>query len=123
MILGIGIDIVEVSRLREGNIPRGFLKRILHPDEYRYIMESGEDPASSAAARFAAKEAFAKALGTGIRGFSLRDVKIAHDPDGRPVLELEAGALRLFQQKGGKRLHVSVSHERHWASAVVIIES
>ncbi len=123
MILGIGIDIVEVGRLREDTVPKGFLQRILHPDEFRYIMGSGEDPSSSAAARFAAKEAFGKALGTGIRGFSLKDVKVVHDGDGRPVIELEAAAKELFVRRGGRNIHLSISHERHYASAVVVIET
>ncbi len=123
MILGIGIDIVEVERLREGKRPKDFLQRILHPDEYTYIMCSGEDPAVSAAARFAAKEAFGKALGTGIKGFSLRDVKVIHDRDGRPLIELEQGAKKLFDGRGGRHIHLSLSHEKHYASAVVVIES
>jgi len=122
VIVGIGIDIVESARLRADHIAPGFLKRILHSDEYAYILQSGADQASSAAARFAAKEAFGKALGTGIRGFSLKDVKISHDRDGRPVIEMEEHVRELCRSRGGKYVHLSISHERHYASAVVIIE-
>ncbi len=122
MILGIGIDIVEVQRLRKERVTEGFLERILHPDEFHYILTSREDPASSAAARFAAKEAFGKALGTGIRGFSLKDVKVSHDREGKPLLVLEGRARDLFEQRGGVHMHLSLSHEHHYACAVVVIE-
>ena len=122
MIVGIGIDIVESSRLRADQIAPGFLQRILHPDEYAYILRTGENQASSAAARFAAKEAFGKALGTGIRGFSLQDVRVSHDRDGRPVIEMEEHVRKLCRSRGGRHIHLSISHERHYASAVVIIE-
>lgn len=119
MITGIGIDIVEVARMRTDE---GFLSRILHPDELAYVTASGELTGVLAAARFAAKEALGKALGVGLRGFSLKEVRVIHEHGGKPVLVLEGKALELFHASGGTRLHVSLSHERHYASAVVIIE-
>lgn len=123
MIIGIGIDIVEVDRLRDGEHMKEFVQRILHPEEYDYIRNSGGDAAVSAAARFAAKEAFGKALGTGIHGFRLKDVKVIHNQEGRPLIELEAGARELFDRCGGKHIHLSLSHEKSYASAVVVIEN
>ncbi len=119
MIIGIGIDIVEVARM---DTAEGFLSRILHPDEFAYVTSSGELTAVLAAARFAAKEALGKALGVGLRGFSLKDVRVVHRDGGKPDLVLEGKALELFRSSGGTRVHLSLSHERHYASAVVIIE-
>lgn len=122
MILGIGIDIVEVERLRKHQHNDGFLKRILHPDEYLYIRQTGGDPYMLAAARFAAKEAFGKALGTGLKRMRLSEIRVAHDRNHKPFLELEGKAAEKLKSIGGKRVHLSLSHEQHYASAIVIIE-
>ena len=88
-------------------------------------MEKGTDSAKCQhyAARFAAKEAFSKALGTGITGFSLQDVYITNDESGKPFLNVKDSAADVLKERCGEcKLHVSLSHEKEYATAFVIIE-
>ena len=122
MILGIGLDVVNIGRLRGWSATPGILERFFHPEELagaraRYAMEI-----PSLAARFAAKEAFGKALGTGLAGFSLRDVCVLNEKSGKPVLHLYGQAREALDQMGGKRTFVSLTHEQDYAHAVVVIE-
>ena len=79
MILGIGIDIVKVSRFSTWANNEKLLLRFFHPEEVKYILSSDKNREETIAARFAAKEALGKALGTGLRGFSLRDICVKKD--------------------------------------------
>jgi len=123
MIVGLGIDMLEVERLRVSSGGMEFLRRLLHPDEFSYIENSGEDPFVLAAARFCAKEAFGKALGTGLRGLKLSEMCIVHDKRRKPQMMLFGQAESAFSRAGGKTLHVSLTHEQKYAAAVVVIES
>ncbi len=122
MILGVGIDVVHVYRLKHWATIPGLLKRFFNPEELKAALPRGEAGILSLAARFAAKEAFGKAIGTGLAGFSLREISVINSQNGKPIMHLYGKAKRAFEIFGGKRIFVSLSHERDNALAVVIIE-
>jgi len=124
MIFGIGTDIVEVERLRAAWTRHGekFLKRVFTPDEITYCLGMA-DPAPCLAARFAAKEAAVKALGTGIsQGVGFRDVQVKSSGN-RPRVKLDGRAQRLAEEQGITDIHLSLSHEKHFALALVVMET
>jgi len=123
MILGLGVDLVEVERIRQVFHRYGerFLKRIYPPGEIKLAL-SRPEPVLYLAAAFAAKEAASKALGTGLRGVGWREMEIRHEKSGKPYLVFYGRARKRFESLGGKTSHVSLSHERGYAVAVVIIE-
>lgn len=116
--LGIGIDLVEISRI-ERAITRheNFVSHVFSRRE-REICEDCARPARRYAACFAAKEAACKALGTGMRGFAWVEVEMLHDDDGKPYLELSGRALAAAEDRGVGRVLVSVSHTGDLAVAV-----
>jgi holo-[acyl-carrier protein] synthase len=124
MILGVGIDLIEVDRIR-GSVERfgeRFLKRILRPAEIAYC-QTFRNPAPNYAARFAAKEAISKAFGTGIgRQLSWLDMEVAHRESGEPYVILHASGQTLLTQRGGKQILVSLSHTEHHATAIAVLE-
>lgn len=122
MIIGLGIDVVHVSRLEHWKDVPGLHERFFHPEELSDARSRGTGFAVSLAARFAAKEAFGKALGTGLTGISLKDMKVRNDRNGKPELFLSGRARERFTALGGKRIHISLTHERDAAIAVVVIE-
>jgi holo-[acyl-carrier protein] synthase len=125
MILGTGIDIVETARIREALERHGdrFCRRLYSPGEITYC-EKSKNKAERYAARFAAKEAAFKALGTGWReGVRWRDVEVVHQPSGKPELVLTGRAAELAKQLGVGRTAVSISHADHYVVAQVIFES
>lgn len=125
-MVGMGTDIVEVDRVAAGLERFGlrYAARILSPAERALLAPGGGlPPAARLAGRFAAKEAAVKALGTGFSaGIGLHDVEILADAGGRPRLCLSGQAELRRRQLGARSLHVSISHERHYAVAVVILE-
>ncbi|EMB41033.1 holo-ACP synthase [Treponema denticola] len=122
MILGLGIDIVEVSRLEKWLNDKKLLERFFNKEELEYVLSKRDGAAPSLAVRFAAKEAFGKALGTGLAGIELRDIAVVNDKIGRPFLKLFGTALQALKEKGGADIHLSLTHEKTTAAAVVIIE-
>lgn len=122
MILGLGIDIVEVSRLEKWLNDKKLLERFFNKEELEYVLSKGDGAAPSLAVRFAAKEAFGKALGTGLAGIELKDIAVVNDKTGRPFLKLFGTALQALKEKGGADIHLSLTHEKTTAAAVVIIE-
>jgi len=122
MILGIGIDVVHVRRIRHWLSVEGLVDRFFHPEEIAKIRDKGNGAALSLAARFAAKEAFGKALGTGLNGISLRDIQVINNHNGRPEIRLYATALARLQALGGRTVHLSLTHESDNAIAMAIIE-
>jgi holo-[acyl-carrier-protein] synthase len=122
MIIGLGIDVVDVSRMSTRCEDLRFLKKFLHEQELSEILESAESRAQLTASRFAVKEAFAKALGTGMRGLSFTDIQLDHDKLGKPLLMLHGSAKRRVDELGEVSIHVSVSHDISAAAAVVILE-
>ena len=122
MILGLGIDIVEVSRLEKWLNDKKLLERFFNKEELEYVLSKGDGAARFLAVRFAAKEAFGKALGTGLAGIELKDIAVVNDKIGRPFLKLFGTALQALKEKGGADIHLSLTHEKTTAAAVVIIE-
>jgi len=122
VILGVGIDVVHVERIRRWRRIEGLYERFFHPEELASALPRGETGILSLAARFAAKEAFGKAIGSGLRHFALRDIAVLNDSHGKPFMMLTGGAEVAFKDFGGSRLVCSLSHERDNALAVVLIE-
>lgn len=124
MIRGIGIDLVQIGRIERAAERWGqrFLERIFCPEEIA-LCQKRANPASCLALRFAAKEAFAKALGLGIRsGLTWRDIEVVNDELGRPGLRLKARAQELLGSIGAERTWLSLSDESTIAAAVVVLE-
>ncbi|MEQ5112890.1 holo-ACP synthase [Providencia vermicola] len=123
-IVGLGTDIVEITRI-ESVIERtgdSLAKRILTEKEFLQYQQQAK-PARFLAKRFAVKEAAAKALGTGIRnGLAFNQFEVTNDELGKPLLNLKGEALKLAESLNAIRFHVSITDERHYASATVIIE-
>lgn len=125
MIVGTGVDITEVPRIREALERFGdrFLRRVFTPDEVRYCMGK-PNAAERLAARFAAKEAGMKAIGTGLRhGITWHDVEVVRLPGQRPNLKFSGRAAEFAGRLGCKRTHLSLSHTKEHAIAFVILEN
>ncbi len=124
-IIGIGTDIVKISRIKRifKKYPRGFAERILHKNELK-IMKEFKDPKTYIAKRFSAKEAVAKALGTGIaHGVSFQEIEISNNENGQPILTLHGSTLEVANKLGVKHNFISLSDEREYAIAYVVLES
>jgi holo-[acyl-carrier protein] synthase len=124
MILGTGIDIIEVARIAASYEKFGerFANRILLPSEIAYAL-SHRRPAPFLAVRFAAKEAISKAFGTGI-GLHLgwQDIEIRRKESGEPFVVLHGKGQELFEARGAKKLHISLSHTENYAAATATLE-
>jgi holo-[acyl-carrier protein] synthase len=123
MIVGIGIDVVHVRRLERWQKIPGLLERYFHPEELAAALDKGSGAALSLAARFAAKEAFGKALGTGLTGIVLKDIMVVNRHNGRPVIEVFGTALKALEKSGADRIHISLTHERDNAIAMIVLET
>jgi holo-[acyl-carrier protein] synthase len=125
MVLGVGTDLVEIDRV-ERSISRfgeRFLGKIFTPGEIAYCRRR-KTAAESFAARFAAKEAGAKALGTGIsRGIGWKEIEVRRQPGERPTLHLSGRAAEWAERMGVDAISLSLTHSRNLAMAVVIMES
>ena len=125
MVIGVGTDVIEIARIR-GSIERfgeAFLRRVYTAEEMEYCRSKKKGAAESFAARFAAKEAGAKALGTGIsRGVSWTEFAVGRERGGRPTLRLHGRAGELAAALGVERVALSLSHGRDVAMAVVVLE-
>lgn len=119
MIAGVGIDMVAIDRVKKAIQNAHFYERVFSQEERT---ELAEKKAESAAACFCAKEAFGKALGCGVRGFSLSEVSLLHHENGQPYLKLSGRAQALAQSSGITQFHASVSHTHHHAVCMVIAE-
>lgn len=124
MILGIGIDLAKVSRYSSLLEKEGFLNKYFHLSEIEYVLARGAGAAQSLAGKFAAREAFFKALGTGFSGFSPKDISVVNLADGRPVIEPGlAVKAKLDTMAKEWRIHLSISHEKEYAIAQVVLEA
>jgi len=124
MIVGMGVDLAEVDRIREaiGRYGRRFIDRIYTPGEIAYV-ERKANRFERYAGRFAAKEAGMKAIGTGWkRGVRWQDFEIANLPTGRPTLKLHGEAARIADQLGVKLISLSITHTAQLGMAQVILE-
>jgi holo-[acyl-carrier protein] synthase len=124
LVVGIGTDIIEIDRI-ERSVKRfgdAFLERVFTPGEIEYCQRK-RNAGESLAARFAAKEAGAKALGTGIsRGVSWREFEVRRAPGQRPELHLSGRAAEIAAKLGIRRLSLSLTHSRSISMAVVVAE-
>lgn len=124
MIVGTGIDIAEVARIAASiqRFGRRFTERVFTPDEIRYC-ESKANQAERYAARFAAKEAGMKAIGTGWRhGVTWHDIEVRRAPGGRPTVVFTGKAAEFFDKLGARTAHLSLTHTADLAMAQVILE-
>ncbi|MFN5323549.1 MAG: holo-ACP synthase [Bacteroidota bacterium] len=123
MIVGIGIDLIDVARIEKLIVESsGFKERVFSPTEIDYC-DSGKNRFERYAARFAAKEAFAKATGLGIFGsISMNEVFVIHQSDGKPELQFSTKAKSILDQIGIDKIHLSLSHSDHSAIATVVLE-
>ncbi len=124
MIVSIGIDIIEVYRIRETleRTPR-FAMRVFTEEERAFCEAKGVTAAQSFAVRFAAKEAFLKALQTGWRGrITWHDIEIVSNEMGVPSLEIQGEAQKILENLGANRIHLTLSHTNEHAVAQVILE-
>jgi holo-[acyl-carrier protein] synthase len=122
MIKGIGLDVVHVDRLVRWQKTPGLFERFFHPDELADSMRRGSGAILSLAARFAAKEAFGKAIGTGLSGITLKNIHVYNDASGKPCMILYGNALEAFRRAGGRTIYLSLTHERENALAMVVVE-
>jgi holo-[acyl-carrier protein] synthase len=124
MLIGTGVDLIEIERIANSIERYGerFLRRVYTDREIAYCNRKRAS-AESFAARFAAKEAGAKALGTGIsRGVTWSEFQIEREPSGRPILELRGRAAQLADELGVKRISLSLTHTGSLAMATVMME-
>ena len=123
MIAGIGVDVIHVNRMTRWRKIPGLLERYFHPEELAAAMAKGNSADLSLAARFAAKEAFGKALGTGLAGIVLKDIMIKNTHNGQPVILVSGTALTALRKCGAEKIHLSLTHERDNAIAMVVLEN
>ena len=122
MIIGIGTDIIEIERVKRAINNRHFVERVYTVKEQNYCESRGRQAAASYAARFAGKEAFFKALGTGIV-CNLTDVEILNDELGCPYVFLTGKAAEFFSKLKAEKIHISLSHSKEYAAATCVIEN
>ena len=122
MIVGIGTDICSIERFEDEEKRNALLARFFTEDERNFIEGRGKGAAASAAAVFAAKEACAKALGTGFRGFGPLEIEVLHNENGKPGYKLTGEANMLARRKGVDRMHLSLSHDGGLAIAFAVLE-
>ncbi len=118
MIIGIGTDITENKRFEKWLLNPAMITRYFNDEELENTVLTREHLAS----RFAAKEAFVKALGTGFKGMSLRDIYVIKNEEGSPQMVLCGAALELLKKRRGKKVFVTLSHEKEYSTAFVVIE-
>ena len=121
-MIKIGTDICSIQRVEAAYKQFGnkFLTRILTEDEIAYVLSAPKHTITRLAVRIAAKEATAKALGTGFKGMSWRDVEVGHHSSGAPTVMLHGRAAQRATQLGFKHWEISLSHEREYAIATVL---
>lgn len=123
--MGVGNDIVAVARIGDLIDRYGdrFLDRCFRPGEKEYILSRGRGAAFSAAARWAAKEALLKALGTDVEIIPYRDIEVVRDPRGPVSLNFHGKAAQAIARSGAASWHLALSHEKEYAIATVVLES
>jgi holo-[acyl-carrier protein] synthase len=124
MICGIGCDIVEVKRFKHWIGNPSMIDRFFNDEEKVKESRTEQSVLEWYAVRFAAKEAFSKALGTGIKGFKLADIVITKTEEGQPIIGVTGDAKQLLESRfgGDCKVNVTLSHEKEYAVAFVVIE-
>ncbi len=127
MIYGIGVDLIKIDRLARvvDRYGERFFKRVYTDREIAYCQSRAHQGIYQFAQRFAAKEAFSKALGVGLRqgGIRWRDVEVLPDPRGKPEIHVTGRAARLCREMGIAAMHVSLTDEDNYAVAMVVLET
>lgn len=121
MVVGTGIDIIEVERVSEAAEYQEFLERVFTPAEREYFKEKNNSP-ETIAGTFSAKEATAKALAAGFNGIQWKDIEIQRDDTGKPSVVLHNAAQKRLEELGGRMIHISISHIKTLAVAQAILE-
>src|SRR5712671_2198611 len=125
MVLGLGTDLMETRRVQESidRFGERFLERVFTAGEIAYCQRKRRNAAESFAARFASKEAAAKALGTGIGfGVTWREIEVGREPAGRPLLLLHGRAAEIAQAMGVRHSSLAITHTGSESTALVILE-
>jgi holo-[acyl-carrier protein] synthase len=124
MIYGTGVDIIEIKRIQNSLTkfsPR-FEEKVFTDNEIKYC-QSQADPVKHFAARFAVKEAVSKSLGTGIsKEVGLKDIEVVNQDSGKPLVVMNGQGKKLFEKLNLKCIHISISHDKHYAIAQAIAE-
>lgn len=122
MILGIGSDLIEIDRIDKAvKSTKRFIEKAFTEKEQEFFLKKSMKM-ESIAGNFAAKEALSKALGTGIRGFSLKDIEVLRDDLGKPTITLYNKALQISNKLQVSNIHISISHNKRDAIAYVVLE-
>jgi holo-[acyl-carrier protein] synthase len=122
LISGVGVDIVEIRRIKEGmDKHQGFMDKLFSKNEIEYLKSRNLRP-EFVAGRFAAKEAVSKALGTGFSGFEFKDIEIDRTAAGKPIVVLKGKAKMIAQKYGNYKIHLSISHGVDNAIAYAVME-
>lgn len=122
MILGVGIDIVEIRRIKDAMLKHvNFIDKMFNKNEVEYLKSRNLRP-EFVAGRFAAKEAVSKALGTGFSGFEFKDIEIDRTAAGKPIVVLKGKAKLIAQKYGNYKIHLSISHGVDNAIAYAVME-
>jgi len=122
MIVGIGIDIVRIDRFESWLDDHKLLERYFDSEELAIASTKKITASQTLAARFAGKEAFGKALGTGLSGITLKEIIIINNDKGKPEIKLKGTALEALKKSGAQKAHISLSHERENAIAMIVLE-
>lgn len=121
-LLSVGVDLCGIARIERAIEKEHFYERVFTPEERAYLNQRGKGRAQSAAAMFAAKEAVAKALGTGFSGGVMPwNISVVHNEKGAPAAELTGAAKERLEQIGGVGVRISLSHEGDSAIAFAVI--
>lgn len=122
MVIGVGCDIIEIERISRAIGRAAFVRRVYTAEEIAYCQGRGQQADASFAARFAAKEAVLKALGTGLRGGSLQEIAVTNNALGKPEVHLSGYFASLAEQLNVKNIKISLSHSKEMAMAYVVME-
>jgi holo-[acyl-carrier protein] synthase len=122
MIWGIGVDIVENARFDKWVNNLGLIERYFAPHEVEECINKAEGMRNALAVRFAAKEAFVKALGIGFPSFILKEISVSKDTTGKPIFSLTGKTKIFFESLPHARVHLSLSHEENYSVATALVE-
>lgn len=122
MIIGIGTDIIEIDRIQKAlERNANFIDKIFTKNEIEYLKKRNLRP-EFVAGKFAAKEAVAKALGTGFRGFDFKDIETDKNTLGKPLVFLKGNAKKMAKKWTNYKIHLTISHSRDYATAYAVLE-
>jgi len=121
MVIGIGIDVVEIQRIEKAIQTPAFLARVFTEQEQAYCEKRGRQRAASYAARFAGKEAVLKALGTGFSGGTWQDIEILSGKQGQPQVVLRGHFAEVAKQLKVSKVHISLTHAQLYAAAQALL--